>query len=200
LLSPTPAKLAALRPKWIEEIKKAGLTAAKGRPDGPAGLEIMGGIDVNKLANGPFKDDSTLPNGSSIALLAEFGGKKVVLGADAHCDVLGASLAKLANGAKLKLDAFKIAHHGSAHNVSKAVLDAVDCDTYLFSTNGSYFNHPDPSAVSRVIRFGGPNPKLHFNYRSDETGVWDDAAMRSQFGYTTTYPDAATNGVLAVNL
>jgi beta-lactamase superfamily II metal-dependent hydrolase len=76
-------------------------------------------------------------------MIAEYEGKRVLLGADAHVDRLLASLKKLAKGKKrVAIDAFKIPHHGSERNLSKELLEAVDCPLYLISTSGAYFKHP----------------------------------------------------------
>lgn len=189
LLSPTPAKLSALLPVWDREIARAGLEEGRrGTHDGPAGFERLGGLDVETLAAAGFTADRTEPNGTSIALLLEFSGKRVLLAADAHSDVLSQSLRALGGGERVRLDAFKLPHHASARNLSRDVLDLVDCRRFLVSTNGSYFNHPDQEAIARVIRHGGERPEIVFNYRTDETSVWDDNGLKTRFGYSTAYP------------
>ena len=89
-------------------------------------------LDLEKIAaSGPTKDTS-IPNLSSIAVLAEFGGRAVLLTGDAHADVLAASIAALQEqrglaGERLRLDAFKLSHHGSANATTKELLDTVEC-------------------------------------------------------------------------
>ena len=39
-----------------------------------------------------------------------------------------------------------------------------------------------------MIVHGGPNPTLHFNYRSDLNGFWEDAGLQDRYGYATEYP------------
>lgn len=187
LLSPSREKLEALLPDWEKECKKAGLLPgieAKEEPD----VEIMGPIDIDSLAEVPFEEDSSNANGSSIAFLLEYNGKCVLFSGDAHVDRLIAALTPLANGGKVKLDAFKIPHHGSRHNISKELLALIDCDHYLISTNGSYFHHPDPIAISRIIKYGGDNVNLYFNYKSDETLLWNTPNWISEYGYKVHYP------------
>ena len=200
LLSPTPAKLAAMQKVWKKEVEAAGMVPGVKPKKPPPGFEILGGgaINVEALAALQFHNDDAAANGSSIAVLAEYGGKRALLAADAHADTLTASIKALGNGAPLKLDAFKIAHHGSAHNVSRDMLEAVDCRRFLLSTNGSYFNHPDRMAIARIIRYAD-QPELIFNYASEETQVWDDQGLREQFGYTVRYPPEK-NGYHAVTL
>ena len=203
VLSPTPAKLAALRPVWEKECQKAGLSLThhpRHQGEAPEGIEIMGAIDVDGLAGSVFDEDGAEPNGSSIAVLIEFEGKRVLLGADAHPGVLVETLKILGAGAPVALDAFKIAHHGSAHNTSNDLLKAVSCDRWLISSNGSYFQHPDRSAVARVIKSAGGERHLFFNYRSKFSEIWDDVGMRAAFNYSTAYPEAAGPGHLIVDL
>ncbi len=199
LLSPTVPKLQRMLVEWERVCRKEGLVPGEGvTPDAPDD-ESFGPLNVDIAASEPFQTDDAEANGSSIALLAEFGGKRVLLGADAHPDVLVAALARLSPGEKVKLDAYKVSHHGSAHNTSKEVLDGIDCKTYLFSTNGSYFNHPTPSAVARVIKFGKAK-HLVFNYRSEQTRVWDAPAIKATWKYETHFPIASLPGEIGVSL
>src|SRR5262245_29892407 len=96
----------------------------------------------------------------------------MLLTGDAHPSVLTAALKQLGTGGKLSVDACKVPHHGSKANVSRQLLQALDCKMYLFSTNGAYFKHPDRQAVARVIKWGGAQPKLIFNYRTQYNDIW----------------------------
>lgn len=196
LLSPTPGKLEELRPVWVKECRKAGMIPGvrPSREPPPAGLESFGRPDIEELAATPFKGDHSEANGSSIALLAEYGGRRILLGADAHTDVLAASVRRLAGDGRLRLDAFKVPHHGSAHNLSEELLSAIDCKRYLVSTNGAYFDHPEPIAMARIIRFGGPEAEILFNYRTEETVRWDDQGLRARHRFEVRYPAADADG------
>jgi hypothetical protein len=194
LLSPTRERLRELRPHWEKECRKAGIVAgqAASAPD-REGVESLGAIDIEELAEARFEEDDSEPNGSSIAVLAEYRQRRVLLAADAFPGDLEAALAKL-SALPFELDAFKLPHHGSRKNVSKALLQAIRCPRYLFSTSGAYFGHPDPVAVSRVIRWGGADSQLWFNYLSDETRLWDTQSWKDRYGYSTHYPDERRNG------
>ncbi len=194
LLSPGTQELSDLRPVWETECRKAGLDPAKPPPPPelvPQGVEVMGTLDINALAATPFKADTSEANGSSIAVLAEFGGHRALLGGDAHAGVLLRNVKRLAANAgqeRLKLDAFKLPHHGSKANVSQALLAEIECPRYLFSTNGAQFKHPDKEAVARTIRFGGPGVELIFNYHSEFSALWESSSWMSQYGYRVDYP------------
>lgn len=202
LLSPDTDKLAKLAPKWDAECEEAGLRPGiEARRSEVEGLETFGAqLNVEMLAARPLKPDTTLPNGSSIALLAEYDGIRVLLAADAHIDRLVPSLQALVeNGEHLRLDAFKLSHHGSSGNISREMLELIECPRYLISTNGSYFKHPAAEAIARLLKFGGASKTLYFNYASDYTNLWDDANLRGAYNYSVEYP-TDHDGTLRVSL
>ena len=194
VLSPTPRGLQKLAANWFAALKELdpqkAMLARRARPTPPTDPAAL---DLAALAaSGPTKDTS-VPNLSSIAVLAEYGGRAVLLTGDAHADVLAASIASLQQhrgrtGQRLRLDALKLSHHGSANATTEALLDAIECGTYLVPTDGSIFYHPDREAIARVIVHGGPAPALHFNYRTDLNEFWDDDALKARYGYSTKYP------------
>ena len=200
LLSPTPDRLANLKPHWEDEVRKAGLDPHQPKPEeveaAAEGFSLLGGPpDVDELAQVPFSEDKAAANGSSIALMAEYEGRRLLLSADAHPSVLKTGLDRFGGGGKVTVDACKVSHHGSKSNVSPAMLRTLDCNMYLISTNGSYFKHPDQEAVARVIKFGGPQPELRFNYRTDYNSVWDSKPLRDEYGYTTVFPAPGEDGM-----
>ena len=208
ILSPGVDQLRKLQPIWSKECRKAGLDPAvkppKPQPAPPAGFEAFGLLDaefdVEALANVPSEADKSEANGSSIAVLAEFEGRRVLLAGDAHPVVLLTSIRKLVGiggdeDSRLRLDAFKLPHHGSRFNVSRELLESVNCQRYLFSTDGTGgFNHPDREAVARVIKFGGQNPELIFNYRTEFNSIWDKPHMAKQYGYTVAFSPTNKTG------
>ena len=201
LLSPDQGKLTALIPQWNKECADAGLkTGVAARKAAIAkGLEQFGPVNIENLAGAVFTDDSTKPNGSSIALLAEYDGRRVLLGADAHMDRLVPSVKALCKGNKpLRLDALKVSHHGSEGNLSRDLLELIDCQRYLLSTNGSYFKHPKPMTMARILKHGGKKKTLFFNYDSKFTRIWDKKDWKSTYGYTVKMPTKSDNGTLLV--
>ncbi len=195
LLSPTPDRLKKLGPVWQRELKRYGLEPGtrvdyrkflKGTPSTSK--------DVDALADEPFGGDNGAPNGTSIALLAEFGGASALLAADAHAPVLVQSIDKLLKQRgleRLKVDVFKVSHHGSQNNVSTELVQRLDCSRYLVSTNGYHFCHPDRQAIARLIKYGGREgrrPKLYFNYKSQYNAVWSEPGLQERYEYTASYP------------
>jgi len=211
LLSPTPAQLAKLAPKWKKAVEEAGLSPgvakkalaqlAKTKKLQP---DVLGGLPVNveTLAKEAFGADTAEPNGSSIGVLVEFDGKRILLGADAFAPVLAASVQRLIDDRgleRLPLSALKLPHHGSKANINPDLLKMLKCNRYLFSTNGAIFNHPDAEGVARVIKYGGKKIELLFNYRTEFNEVWDNDKLKDKYGYKATYAEGAKTG-LAVEL
>jgi len=129
LLSPSASKLAALAAGWRKDLADKGLQPGEGEQflAKAAGTRST---DVAALAGAAFKPDAAENNGSSICLLAEFAGKRVLLGADGHAPLLVKSIQRLlkARGLqRLPLDAFKLPHHGSRNNVDASLVEQVDC-------------------------------------------------------------------------
>ena len=198
LLSPSAKKLDLLRVKWKKDIEEKRLVP--GDPVERLGKTVSTSTDVEKLAASSFKCDAAPHNGSSIAVLAEFQSKSVLLGADAHPDLLVDSIQKLCRQrgiSRLRVDAIKIPHHGSQNNLNVDLVEQVECKNYLISTDGSKgFNHPDREAIARVIRHGGPEPLLWFNYRSSLNEVWSQPELQEKYRYSTAYPSAERPGLV----
>lgn len=200
LLSPGRRQLAELRPVWEAEVKNAGLVPGFGAEEPAKQADVLGEekLEPEALAEEPFVEDDSEANGASIAVVAEFDDRSILLTGDAHGGVLAAGLRRLAdqNGAdRVTVDAFKVPHHGSKFNLDPEVLKLVGCDRFLFSTNGSIFHHPDSVAVSRII-VGDHVRSLEFNYRSEFTERWDSSRMRRRFSYSTVYPADGRDGLL----
>ena len=204
VLSPGPRQLGKLRPIWAKAVRDAGLDPAvtAAPPTAKPGWESFGPIDINRLADAVSVPDKAVANGSSIALLAEYSAnndtRSVLLASDAHPDVLEESIARVRAERgidRLRVDLFKLPHHGSQGNVSRGLLEQIDCHSYLFSTNGAYFRHPDREAVARVIKYGGEEPRLVFNYLTDHNRMWDDPGLMDQYGYSVQYPEDQLAGI-----
>ena len=201
LLSPTPEQLRKLAPVWARELKRFGLVPGarvdysrflKGKPSTSTDVEV--------LADTPFGGDRAAPNGTSIAVLAEYQGAAALLAADAHAPVLAESirsLLKTRRQKRLKIDAFKVSHHASQNNVSTELISLLDCPRFLISSNGDHFYHPDREAIARIIKYGksgGRNPELIFNYRTKYSDVWERGDLQEQYGFTALYPEAEQPG------
>ena len=113
---------------------------------------------VEKVA--PFADpivadkiDRSIPNLSSIMLLAVSGRRKILLTGDGLGDdvISGLQQARLLDGnGKLHVSILKLPHHGSARNVRRSFFDTVTANTYIISANGKY-NNPDLATLVWLV-------------------------------------------------
>jgi beta-lactamase superfamily II metal-dependent hydrolase len=200
LLSPVPGAFKKLAPVWTREMRRNGLEPGS-RVDYSRFLRgtPTTSVDVDELADSPFGGDGGAPNGTSIAVLAEYGGRSALFGADAHAPVLIASIKTLLRSRghrRLKVDAFKVSHHGSQNNVSSELIQLLDCRHYLVSTSGDIFHHPDRQAIARILKYGGAGVELYFNYRSEHNTVWERPDLQEKYGYRTHYPASDREGLV----
>lgn len=196
ILSPDKAKLEKLRDAWEDVIEEFGVQeeADERGEEVPLdqeipGLEIMGVVDVDDLADFPFSEDKTVPNGSSIACLLEFKGKSALLLGDAHPGLVLASLKRLSPNAPFKTDCVKVSHHGSKANTSPALAAHLKSPTWIFSSNGATTKHPNAEAVARILKNSPGRKHFVFNYTTSFNDIWDDDDLRHDNNYTTEYGD-----------
>lgn len=206
LLSPTLQELHELRPQWKREVLKAGLVPGhptegshEAEDGGPSDRLGDGDPDPKRLAASAFKEDTSKANGSSIALLAEYRGKRCLLAGDAFPGVLARSLETLARQRRVEtvpVDLLKVSHHGGKKNTSNELLQRIACQRFLFSTDGSSFKHPHDESVGRAIMAGGEGTTLYFNYRSDVNARWDKTRLKREYGYEAIYPEPGAEGLI----
>ena len=189
LLSPSGPKLKAMAKEWEKVVIAAHLVPGKGTdkpakkpprktkvvPEAPLALSDA---DLERIAAGKERDHSEA-NGSSIAFILEHDGKRALLGADAHPDVLVPNLKRFAAAVgeeRVRIDLFKLPHHGSRANVTLDLVEAMDARRYLVSTDGGNFAHPDDAALARIILASRRKPTIYCNYASTRTVPWVERA------------------------
>lgn len=209
LLSPGRSQLDALLSHWNDGLDDL----LRGRPldellaAPPAAYEpdVLGEPSVAALARRPFEPDDSVPNGSSIALLAEYRDrhdgdreKRVLLAGDAHSPVLEGAVGRLlaARGAdRLALDAYKVSHHGSRANNGPRLFELLDCSRFLFSTDGSRHRHPDAETIARILVSREETVELHFNYHSENNRRWRSPSLARLHRYRPCFPAAGAEGL-----
>ena len=191
ILSPDREELIRLVPFWEQECAKHGLIPGKAAiPLDIPGFESLGiGMDIDALAATKFASDKSVTNATSIAFLFEYEGVRLVFTGDGKDARLVESLRPLAEreGGRIKIDALKVAHHGSAGNLSQEFLELIDCPRYLISTNGARHGHPDDIAIARILKYGGKQKELVFNYRS-QAKKWDVEKWKEKYEYSVLAP------------
>jgi beta-lactamase superfamily II metal-dependent hydrolase len=197
LLSPDRSRLWDMESVWRTECERAGLipggmsagelaeTEAPARP----ALDSHELLSLETLAARKTPLDRKAANGTSIAFMLEYQRQRVLFAADAHPDLLLDAIAMLGFGPTnpLELAAFKLSHHGSSGNTTRPLLDAIRCQRFLVSTNGTYFRHPDIEALARVITSSEIPRTLYFNYRSKETLIADRDDWRIKYHFDTVF-------------
>ena len=155
--------------------------------------DVLGG---EPGGNAEFGGDTSKANGSSIAVLLEYPvdqpEAKILLSGDAWAQVLEQSIDHYLgdSNAKLKLDAFKLPHHGSVSNISAALLGKIKCKNYLVSTSGAKFSHPHARAVELLLEQHShrARPRLNFNYLTQTTEFWCNDIDQKERRYHADYP------------
>ncbi len=206
LLSPSGPKLERMRKVWAKEVEKAGLVPGKGTdlkapkltPSAKLAKPIAEKLDHAALEAMAKKTtpDGSEANGSSIALMFCHGDKRVLLGADAHPDLLTSSLIRfgqMMGEEKPRIDLFKLPHHGSKANVTAQLLAAADVDNYLISTNGDTFGHPDNEAMARLLIATDKRRNIYCNYASPQTKQW--VAPAKKFGAKIVLAKSKSGGI-----
>jgi metallo-beta-lactamase superfamily protein len=142
VVAPLPDQLTALQKEFAKELKPDAALAAY--------------------------TDGSVPNLSSIAAIAKFQGKTVLLTGDARGDYLREGLkqeGKLDAKGKLHVDIFKLPHHGSDRNIDIDFFEDVTADHYVASADGTFVN-PDRPTLEMLIEARGKAAQyvIHLTY------------------------------------
>jgi hypothetical protein len=150
VLGPRKAELDALEKKWRREVA-AVLAKPPKKGSAPADLQALAAAFTDK----------SIHNLSSVVVLAELGGKRILLTGDARGDFILDSLreAKLLKNGKCTVDIFKVPHHGSIRNAEVSLFQAVQARHYVFSANGRDGN-PDPPTFDLLFK-ARPTGRYH---------------------------------------
>jgi beta-lactamase superfamily II metal-dependent hydrolase len=187
VLSPTTLQLRDLSNAWRSDKLKA-------RDDNMSvAADLLGRKDTwppgkfTAVANTKPSKDASVPNGSSIALMLEFGAKKLLLAGDAYSDVVENGI-KTCWKSPPNVELCKLSHHGSQANTSPALLKAIHCRRFLISTSGKIHRHPDHALVARLLAHT-VRPEIIFNYALAHTLDWQ-VPPQGWPAYIPTYPRA----------
>ena len=115
--------------------------------------------------------DRSVPNLSSIVVLAECGGKTMLLTGDARGDKILDGLeqiGRLTAGGTLHVNILKVPHHGSANNVALKFFQRITADHYVLSGDGEHGN-PERDTLEMIFKARGTAPlEIHLTYPIDE--------------------------------
>lgn len=127
-----------------------------------------------------FVEDKSIENGSSIALITDFNGYKILWLADSHPSDVVKSLKKMGYTEKRQFDCdwVKVSHHGSSGNNSNELYNLINCNNYLFSVNGeNKYNLPSKHCLARILRNKNRAKESVYNFHF----TYDNETLRSIF-------------------
>lgn len=181
VIGPTKENLDELRMKWKEWLQEYEDDIANGK--------------FNVAANA----DKSVPNLSSIILLAEADGKKILLTGDCRGDHLIQGLKKsgLSQDGKIHVDVLKVQHHGSNRNATKSFFRSVIANTYVISADGKDGN-PDYTTLQWIVESAhedGRNIQLYVTNETDSTVNLINNYDPQIYGYTMHYIDNGLDSV-----
>ena len=136
--------------------------------------------------------DTSVPNLSSLVVLAEAGKKRILLTGDARGDKVLAGL-ELAGFLKsdgkstMHVDIFKVPHHGSDRNADPVLFERVTADHYVFSGNGEHGN-PERETLQMLLDARGEDEEftIHLTYPIDEIDAGRKADWQKEQGKEKT--------------
>jgi len=205
LLSPNDQKLLELKKYWKRELYKNGFSSDENLKDFCEDtFELLlsqekerkrllkkdignsSAFSVDALVKSNFIEDNTVTNGSSIAFVIEESEYKVLFLGDSHPQLILENILEHYRGEQfpIKFDCIKISHHGSKSNTCPELLQYIDSENYIFSTNGSGHNHPDEETIARIInRKATFTRNLYFNYELQSLANFKDDTLQKNYDY-----------------
>ncbi|MBP1643437.1 MAG: metallo-beta-lactamase family protein [Acidobacteria bacterium] len=185
VVGPTRANLDELRAQWETWLAAHEDAVADGDP------QVM--------AN----SDRSVPNLSSIVVLAEADGKRVLCTGDGRSDHLLQGLGQaglLDAGGAVHVDVLKVAHHGSDRNATRKFFRLVTADTYVLSANGKDDN-PDLATLIWIVEEAGKQGRqIELFATNDTPSLRELVAERDPAvnGYTLTVMDPGVHSTTIV--
>lgn len=208
LLSPDKQKLEKLKNLWTDELKRYDANFNLGNSqlyDDSFELLLSWEKEKAKVAPKPisatketleellktaFDEDNTATNGSSIAFILKVQNIKILFLADAHPGLIVQSLNEYQNEGTVIFDLIKVSHHGSFGNINRELLNKIDSERYLISTNGQKHGHPDKETIAHIItKKADFHRKLYFNYITANSKYFDRKDWTDKYNYSIYYLD-----------
>lgn len=132
-------------------------------------IDLGGGAEMELLApSQPFhKNTRSDANANSIVARLTFGKTAFYLAADSELETEERILKEIVKekGQSIRSNVYKVAHHGSRHASSEAILAEIKPEIAVFSAGkNNRYGHPTPEAIARCRQAGA---KI---YRTDLNG------------------------------
>lgn len=191
VLAPTSADADDLKKKWDKEVEKLLKKEQEARMDAAAYL------------------DKSVFNLSSIVVLAEQNGRRMLLTGDARGDKILENLeqqALLDDDGKIHVDLLKLPHHGSDRNVEDDFFERITADHYVISGDGRHHN-PELETYRMLFRARRderpytihatyPPDELTSDYPAEELEDLLDKAEASGGRFRIRYPEEGQQSLM----
>jgi len=206
ILTPIVSKLATLMKFWKSKLFELGIkklitneiystafeywTAQNGASETDTYIRDINIVQkIERIIEQPFIEDDAIGNGSSMSFILSFNEKTVLFMGDAHPSDIEQSIKKISNTDKLCFNAIKVSHHGSSGSMSPSLLELIDAEYYLISTNGHKYNHPSQETIARIIARPPLNSSrvLVFNYKTETSTFFENPEYQREYKYEIKY-------------
>lgn len=148
-----------------------------------------------------YTPDSSSTNGSSIAFILEYEGKRILYLGDAHSETIVDSLKQLYVDVDYPIffDAIKLAHHGSFNNNSPELLNMIDSNIWVVSTNGESYDHPDIETLAHVLTKNKDKERtIYFNYNLTICNILLNSPSAKDYSYKIVTPKENSGTIITV--
>lgn len=175
IIGPTLKNLQKLQKKWEDWIRDNE-------------QKILEGKYTKEFA---AMSDRSIPNLSSIIMLIKADGKTILLTGDCRGDHLQEGLKEtgLSDTGSFHVDIFKVPHHGSQRNVTKALFQEVTADMYVISADGTNGN-PDFVTLCWIVeaaKEAGRQIQIIVTNKTPSTESLVDKYTPADWGYEMHY-------------
>lgn len=206
LLSPNKEKLDNLKTLWDSELIRYDLKYSKEsgklyddafemlltwiKESKAKGIQVISSnkMQIEELLASVPDEDRTPTNGSSIAFILKIKEKKMLFLADSHPGLILNSLLEYQPEGIINFDCIKVSHHGSFNNININLLEKIDSEVYIFSTNGNKHNHPDKETIAHIVgRKSEFERKLFFNYKTLNSEYFNKEDWMKTYNYSIHY-------------
>ena len=149
-------------------------------------------LSIDEVLANDFSEDHDLANCSSIAFIFKYKEFRLLLLGDSAPSQIVKALYNLGYSEtnKLKLNICKLSHHGSNHNTSDKLLELIDCNDFIISSD---WNGPRPGkeCLSRIAVGIKGNKRFYCNY--PHKSVFTDSELAE---YKINFEDIDNNEIV----